>query len=92
MQAQSRMRERLVALFMLGALLLTPPLLIVFNQAIRVFGVPTLYLYLFVVWAALIALVALTVGRWNAIDGVDEAETETPGGDSSPFTGASDDA
>ena len=92
MQAQGRMRERLAALFMLGALLLTPPLLLVFNQAIRVFGVPTLYLYLFVVWAALIALVALTVGRWNATDGLDEVETEAPGGDSSSFTGASDDA
>jgi len=92
MQAQGRMRERLAALFMLGALLLTPPLLLVFNQATRVFGVPALYLYLFVVWAVLIALAALAVGRWDAADGLDEAETEAAGGDSSPFTGASNDA
>jgi hypothetical protein len=92
MQAQGRMRERLMALFILGALLLTPPLLVVFNQATRVFGVPTLYVYLFVVWAALIALVALAVERWDATDGLDEAETEAPGGDSSPSTGASNDA
>jgi len=92
MQAQGRMRERLMALFMLGALLLTPPLLIVFNQVTRVLGVPTLYLYLFVVWAALIALVALAVGRWDASDGPDEAETEAPGRDSSQFTGAPTDA
>ena len=92
MQAQGRMRERLMALFILGALLLTPPLLVVFNQATRVFGVPTLYVYLFVVWAALIALVALAVERWDATDGLDEAETEAPSGDSSPFTGASNDA
>ena len=61
MQAPSRTRELLVALFLLGALLLTPPLLIIFNKATRVLGIPTLYLYLFVVWAALIALVALIV-------------------------------
>ncbi len=92
MQAQGRMRERLTALFMLGALLLTPPLLLVFNQATRVFGVPALYLYLFVVWAVLITLVALAVERWDAADGPDEAETEAPGGDTSPFTGAPSDA
>ena len=92
MQAQGRMRERLMALFMLGALLLTPPLLIVFNQATRVFGVPALYLYLFVVWAALIALVGLAVGRWDATDGLDEAEKEAAGGEPAPVTGASDDA
>ena len=50
MQAPSRTRELLVALFLLGALLFAPPLLIIFNQAARVFGVPTLYLYLFTVW------------------------------------------
>jgi len=38
----------------------------------------------------LITLVALAVERRDAADGLDEAETEAPGGD--PFTGASDDA
>ena len=33
MQAPSRTRELLVALFLLGALLLAPPLLIIFNKA-----------------------------------------------------------
>jgi hypothetical protein len=92
MQAQGRMRERLIALFMLGALLLTPPLLIVFNHGTRVFGVPALYLYLFAVWAALIALVALAVGRWDAADGLEEAEREAAGTEPAPITGASDDA
>ena len=57
----SRTRELLVALFLLGVLLFAPPLLIIFNKAIRILGIPTLYLYLFAVWAALIALVALAV-------------------------------
>jgi hypothetical protein len=89
MQAQGRRRELLVALFLLGALLLTPPLLIVFNQATRLLGVPLLYLYLFVVWAVLIALVALAV---EDADDLDAADSEVPGRDASPFTGAATDA
>ena len=61
----SRTRELLIALFLLGALLLAPPLLIIFNKATRILGMPALYLYLFAVWAALIALVALAVEPWQ---------------------------
>jgi hypothetical protein len=88
MQAQSRTRELLIALFLLGVLLLTPPLLIVFNEATRLLGVPTLYLYLFVVWAVLIALVALTVERRDAADDPAKADTEAPGRESAQITGA----
>ena len=88
MQAQSRRRELLIALFLLAVLLLTPPLLIVFNQATRLLGVPLLYLYLFVVWAVLIALVALTVERRDAADDPAKADTEAPGRESSQITGA----
>ena len=53
--------ERMVALFAAGALALTPPFLSIFNVPTMIGGVPTLYLYLFTVWIALIALVALVV-------------------------------
>lgn len=53
--------ERLVALFALGCLVLTYPLMALFNRSGMVFGVPLLYAYLFGVWAALIALAAWTV-------------------------------
>jgi hypothetical protein len=92
MQAQSRRRELLVALFLLGVLLLTPPLLIVFNQATRLFGVPSLYLYLFVVWAALVALVAFTVERRDAAGDLDETDADAPGRDASQLTRAPSDA
>jgi Ca2+/Na+ antiporter len=92
MQAQSRRRELLIALFLLAVLLLTPPLLIVFNQATRLLGVPLLYLYLFVVWAVLIALVALAVERRDVADALDDADTEGPGREASRFTGAATDA
>ena len=90
MQAQGRTRELLIALFLLGVLLLSPPLLIVFNQATSLFGVPALYLYVFVVWAALIALVALAVERRDAAD-LGEADTEAPA-TSSPAAEAASDA
>jgi hypothetical protein len=92
MQAQSRGRELLIALFLLAVLLLTPPLLIVFNQPTRLFGVPLLYLYLFVIWAVLIALVALAVERRNGTDALDDADVEVPGREASQFTGTATDA
>ena len=90
MQAQSRGRELLIALFLLAVLLLTPPLLMVFNQPTRLFGVPLLYLYLFVVWAVLIALVALAVERHD--DALDDADAEVPSREASRLSGAATDA
>ena len=92
MQAPSRSRELLVALLLLGVLLLVPPLLTIFNQATRVLGVPMLYLYLFVVWAALIALVALTVERRDSADDLGAAGAETPGKDPPQAAGGPSDA
>lgn len=54
---------RLVALFMLGCLLFSYPLLSLFNFDGAIAGIPVLYAYLFCVWAALIALMALVVER-----------------------------
>jgi hypothetical protein len=53
--------ERLVALFILAALLFNPPFLSIFNRAEQPLGLPLLYLYLFLAWALLIALTALLV-------------------------------
>ena len=55
--------QRLIALFLFGALLLNYPLFSLFAGATLVFGIPLLYLYVFVVWAALIALIAIVVER-----------------------------
>ena len=51
--------QRFVALCMLGLLLFNYPILALFNVTSTVFGVPLLYAYIFVAWAALIALMAL---------------------------------
>jgi hypothetical protein len=50
---------RFVALCMLGMLLFNFPILALFNVSGTVLGVPLLYAYIFIAWAALIALMAL---------------------------------
>ena len=51
--------QRLVALFVLGCLLFSFPLLSLFNTGGTVFGIPVLYAYLFGVWIGFIALTIL---------------------------------
>jgi hypothetical protein len=53
--------QRFVAVCLLGALLFNYPFLALFNRAGLLFGVPIFYVYLFAVWAALIALLAYVV-------------------------------
>jgi hypothetical protein len=55
--------QRLGALFVLGWLLFSYPLLALFNGGGSVFGVPLLYAYLFGAWAGLIVLMAVVVER-----------------------------
>jgi hypothetical protein len=53
--------QRLIALFLLGCLLLDYPLFSLFAGPTQAFGVPLIYLYVFFVWALLIALMAVVV-------------------------------
>ena len=55
--------QRLIAVFLLGCLLLNYPLLYLFNLDARLFGVPVLYVYVFLAWGVLIALTAVIVER-----------------------------
>jgi len=54
---------RLVAVFLLGALLFNYPMLALFNREVAVHGIPLLYFYVFLAWALLIALLALVIER-----------------------------
>ena len=54
-----RRPERLVALFLLGALLFSPALLAVFARPATLLGMPSLFVYIFVAWVAVIGLLAL---------------------------------
>ena len=55
--------QRLAALFILGCLLFSYPLISLFNVGGTIAGIPTLYAYLFGAWAGLIALMILIVER-----------------------------
>jgi hypothetical protein len=69
--------ERMVALFLLGAVLFSPLMLRVFDAGptATLAGVPALFLYLFAAWGLLIALSAVVVG------------TERPGAEVRPPEG-----
>ncbi|MNF47502.1 hypothetical protein D3C84_287060 [compost metagenome] len=53
--------QRLVAVFMLGCLLFSYPLLALFDGGGEVFGIPLLFAYLFGAWALLIVAMILVV-------------------------------
>ncbi len=57
MQKEGRQNERLVALVLIAALAFNGPLLSLFDSPVLIFGIPVLYLYLFIAWAVLIGLV-----------------------------------
>jgi len=58
-----RRRDRLIGLFLLALALLNPPLLMLFGGGATVFGLPLLYLYIFVTWLLIIAAVAWIAER-----------------------------
>ena len=51
--------QRFVALCVLGIVLFNYPVLALFNVPGTLFGIPILYAYIFLAWAALIGLMAL---------------------------------
>jgi hypothetical protein len=59
--SEQRTSARLVALAVVAFLLFNYPLLRLFDVNVIVLGVPLVWLYVFVAWAALIALVGLSV-------------------------------
>ena len=52
--------ERAVALFLLAVLAFSPLVLSIFNVPAFLFGIPLLYVYLFLAWGVVIALLAMT--------------------------------
>ena len=63
MNASVSKSQRFIALCMLGMLLFNYPILALFNVTGTVLGVPLLYAYIFVAWAALIAMMAYVAAR-----------------------------
>jgi hypothetical protein len=55
--------QRLAALFLVGCLLFNYPLLSLFSHEGMVWGIPILYVYIFLAWAALIGLMVIVIER-----------------------------
>ena len=55
--------QRLVCVFLLGVVLFNFPILALFNVGSTLFGIPILFAYLFLAWAALILLMYLGIER-----------------------------
>lgn len=53
--------QRLLALFVIGCVLLNFPVLSLFSTNGMVWGIPLLYVYIFLGWASLIAVMALVI-------------------------------
>ena len=58
MKKSASKTARLLCLFALGCLMFNYPFLALFNVPASVLGFPVLYLYLFIAWALMIALLA----------------------------------
>ena len=69
MTPESLKSKRLVGLFLLGFVLFNYPILSLFNLDTNWFGIPVLYLYVFVSWLLLILLIFIIITRF---------ETKTP--------------
>ncbi len=63
MERPGRTGQRLVALFVAGAILLNYPILFLFTRRVSVAGAPLLYAYVFGVWIALIVALAWVIER-----------------------------
>ncbi len=63
MLPSERTNERLLALTGCGVLALNYPFISLFSEASMLFGIPVLYLYLFLAWGGFIFLVALNLTR-----------------------------
>jgi hypothetical protein len=63
MLKSSMTSQRLLALFAAGVALLNFPLLALWNHEVQVLGIPLFPLGLFLVWAVLIALLALIMEK-----------------------------
>jgi len=49
----NRLKERAVILPIIAFILLTPPILLLFNSSNLIFGIPILYIYAFSIWIIL---------------------------------------
>lgn len=75
MNRMNRLKERAIMLPVLAFLLLTPPILLIFNSATLIFGIPLLYIYAFSVWGILMITGMLLTKSLQKADNEQQSET-----------------
>jgi len=63
MPESKQQNERLIVMFIIGLISLNYPLLSLFSKVKLIFGIPVLYLYLFVFWIIFIVCIAIIVEK-----------------------------
>ncbi len=63
MPESKQQNERLIVMFIIGVIALNYPLLSLFSKVKLMFGIPVLYLYLFVFWIIFIVCIAVIVEK-----------------------------
>lgn len=62
---EQKKEQRLLAISLLFGLLFSFPVISIFNTSELIGGIPLLYLYVFVVWAIMIAILFLMLNQKN---------------------------
>ena len=70
--------ELSVGLFCLAVLAFSPPLLVIFSTQYLLFGIPLLYVYLFVTWGLVIVLLARLARRAHRTLTIEKEHTALP--------------
>ena len=70
--------KRLIGIFLLACVLFNQPFLGLFNRPVPWFGIPSLYLYLFVAWGVIILLIGLASISRPTLPYRDDADQEHP--------------
>lgn len=60
---KQRDREYIYILFMVGIIALNYPVMSIFDRQVLPLGIPLLYLYIFLIWLAIIVLLAVIMEK-----------------------------
>jgi hypothetical protein len=70
--------EKLTWIFLLSSIVISYPILTIFNVNVLVWNIPLLYLYIFLVWIAIILAVYLVIGRKQPAAPTEDSEIFPP--------------
>lgn len=76
--SRTKIRDAIALMVLLGTWLVMPPMLTVVNQPASLFGIPSIVVYVFLVWGGLIVFTRVLAFRAGQVLARDEAERVDP--------------